>query len=864
MLADGRQTSTVTVTLRDQFNNPASGQTPTFDADGSGLRYGGGCTTSDSSGVSTCTNALSSTVVQSSTLRITSPVTRSGDAVDFIDTPSLPAGYNSRACGLDMNRNGIIGEPEDCNVCDGVTTDPDGDGVDEDLWYVDGTNGSNSNTGTPSSPLLTVEEALSRADGAADGAEDIFCLRGTIQEQIDVGVDGVGGYYERDGVQLPLDPSMFVGWDTDNDAEYPPFDPDDDVLLLGNDGTGVGNRRGFKVTDHFASYVEIAHLRAEKFDLQGTDKWRFYDLWAYGTENVSHHYVHDIEALDIAQGFDDDDEAGAILLGGDAPATIRHMVFSNIELTDVGGTVVTLYPDDSINEVQRVRVEHVTATFSGAGGQDTYFLFAVGVTGLEILNNVIDGQPASFDADETGGVTIADCTYDVLIQGNRMTDLLQPMVFEGNWFGCNEQPMGNITIDRNTILAESYWGDGTVPNVWTHIQVHSGHASPLWRNTGDFIITNNVMACTDSTRADSGIYAEIGNDEQPQDSRLIVAGNTFVTTVYETLVVLRDGHPNAIDEVYYLNNVQLDSSDNWTIYTDYDLDRWVSDGNVFSEFRFDYNDSSTNFTDYKNTTGQDGSSVICDTTFAAGDTFPLDAADACATGVGVDITNFATFVDIEGDKRAASAPQAGANVPAGQGDVLLDEHFTRLDSSVLGYGWVESDGPGGWDLASELRALTHFDGGSGSPMWAQRAFPEVNSGSIRWTFLGYLDADPDPNGWFVAMQLGDGEQMSSANADDGTAIDLRWGSTGAGFAQNARWGAMTSGGLIQSTATLDGDLFIVEVVADLDANTFDIDINGESLSSVGFHHDVPIDTLRIWVNGASGAKAFDGFRVEVP
>ncbi len=36
-------------------------------------------------------------------------------------------GYTARACGLDMNRNGIIGEAADCNVCDGTTTDVDGD-----------------------------------------------------------------------------------------------------------------------------------------------------------------------------------------------------------------------------------------------------------------------------------------------------------------------------------------------------------------------------------------------------------------------------------------------------------------------------------------------------------------------------------------------------------------------------------------------------------------------------------------------------------------------------------------------------------------------------------------------------------------
>ena len=38
-----------------------------------------------------------------------------------IENPSspLPArGYQPRPCGFDLNHNGIIGEPADCNVCD--------------------------------------------------------------------------------------------------------------------------------------------------------------------------------------------------------------------------------------------------------------------------------------------------------------------------------------------------------------------------------------------------------------------------------------------------------------------------------------------------------------------------------------------------------------------------------------------------------------------------------------------------------------------------------------------------------------------------------------------------------------------------
>ena len=58
----------------------------------------------------------------------------------WLSAAEAARGYQSRACGFDMNRNGVVGEcanhasgrPSDCpdcHVCDGDTRDPDGDGV---------------------------------------------------------------------------------------------------------------------------------------------------------------------------------------------------------------------------------------------------------------------------------------------------------------------------------------------------------------------------------------------------------------------------------------------------------------------------------------------------------------------------------------------------------------------------------------------------------------------------------------------------------------------------------------------------------------------------------------------------------------
>lgn len=83
-------------------------------------------------------------------------------------------GYHPRPCGFDMNRNGILGEAADQLLGDGKTADPDGDGVDEDLLYVDSERG-NDETGNGSSrkPFRTIQKALDTADGPEDSSMSI-------------------------------------------------------------------------------------------------------------------------------------------------------------------------------------------------------------------------------------------------------------------------------------------------------------------------------------------------------------------------------------------------------------------------------------------------------------------------------------------------------------------------------------------------------------------------------------------------------------------------------------------------------------------------------------------------------------------
>ena len=83
VIADGVATSTVTITLKDIMNNPVVGTVPTFGAtDGGTTNVYGGCSSTDVSGVSTCT--LKSTKAELKTLSIVTPVAKAGGTTSFI------------------------------------------------------------------------------------------------------------------------------------------------------------------------------------------------------------------------------------------------------------------------------------------------------------------------------------------------------------------------------------------------------------------------------------------------------------------------------------------------------------------------------------------------------------------------------------------------------------------------------------------------------------------------------------------------------------------------------------------------------------------------------------------------------------
>ena len=83
VVADGVDSSTIIITLRDNANAGVAGITPTFAAtDTSSTNVYGSCSVSNASGVSTC--SLKSTVAEIKSLSIVTPVAKIGSSVTFI------------------------------------------------------------------------------------------------------------------------------------------------------------------------------------------------------------------------------------------------------------------------------------------------------------------------------------------------------------------------------------------------------------------------------------------------------------------------------------------------------------------------------------------------------------------------------------------------------------------------------------------------------------------------------------------------------------------------------------------------------------------------------------------------------------
>ncbi|MEM8994580.1 MAG: hypothetical protein AAGF23_07285, partial [Acidobacteriota bacterium] len=482
-------------------------------------------------------------------------------------------GYQPRACGFDLDDDGVVGEPEDCRVCDGATADPDGDGVDEDLVYVDCGGGADADgCGSPESPCASMGFAFTQLDGADDGAEDIVCFKGTCREEAPLvpttaGVDGTyevaaTGHQER-AFERGKDPAMVVGWDADGDGEYPPFDADDTSVLDG----GAGATRTFLFgprNDRF----ELAHFQVDAYGISGgAAESKDSGFIEFGPDQgeLEHVYLHDLYLTDINKAKETSSEISTLdLFTG--KTRLRHLWLDNIWAPRNGGwfargAAADQGPDNGPYRFQNLTVTARGCDFDTCENRAAFVGFHLWgyVSGIEILDGHFDAGVDDWQPKPKGGpagarfALVAQCSQDWTIRHNRIADFKNALRIQG-WADryCDNEsarPVDGVVFERNQVHnAYAPWTSGDMA-----IQISEGGDDP-GEEVGDVLIAHNELASPVGWEACVWIHG--GSDAAPPAGALRVVHNTCVADIdYHGAVVIGDtagrlpAHPHANVEV---------------------------------------------------------------------------------------------------------------------------------------------------------------------------------------------------------------------------------------------------------------------------------------------------------------------------
>ncbi len=736
-----------------------------------------------------------------------SPATTATSEVVFMSSPPLERGYVRRACGFDMNRNGIIGEPDDCDVCDGETTDPDGDGVDEDLIYIDVEEGSDrGGNGSPERPYRSIQFAWNAADGPGDGAEDILCFRGwaTTEETIRPGTRGLPATYTvpRTGSQardwqFPQHPTMLVGWDSDNDGAYPPYDPDDIAVL---DGSGDGARHGLARVFHLQpanDYVEIAHFQVHDYGRFSFGVDSGFIRFGPRGDGVDHTYYHDVElyALNKARkGDGGKDFAIDIFHSG-----LHWANFSNLLFVDNGGWFVRGSGPDSGLDDGPLRWQNISRTVHGCDFTDCGEMAGwpgVKVWGyisrIEFLDSVFDTNVAHWEPNPNGGhggtmLVVGQCTQDWTIRNNEFIDpaialRIQP-ASDGFCDNQHARPIEKVVFDRN-IVRNTYgaWGYGNVGVDVSKFERNEGDVPG--ESLGDLTITNNFLS-TVKVGWESCVHVGVGNHVAPPPGQILIANNTCVGEIRRAGAITigaldEDPDPRYLQQnIVIKNNVIAGLSEGQAnIQTSYEPADLDSDTNVFDQagvYRW-VDGEDLDLANWKDVSGVDEGSRECQPAFEneAGGDFHLQRNDTCAQGKGESLMAL-DGLDIDGDPRPEQ--EVSWDAGADQVQTVLPEEppyrFAASPSDIVPGGTTEIQ----MSLTTNETGICRWSGEPGASYSEMEETFAVTNGQTHSTMLYDLE-----NGEHYSYFIRCLDVLGNANTEDFpisfTVADLRTGLVG--------------------------------------------------------------------------------------
>ena len=642
--------------------------------------------------------------------------------------PAHPAnavrGYKSRACGLDMNHNGKIGECSnhaggfatcpDCIVCNGqggVTSprDVDGDGLNErEIYVACGSGTDNGTCGDPGSPCNTINYALNtRAPSFSE--QRIVCFRGTCSNEPSGGMapgpDGSNVMYTRTKLgnevrnfNYPKDPTMVIGWDFNNNGDYPPHDTSDTAVV--NGAGKVGFISGTPNHTEFAHFTIRDYGRDDLGAAAGDQQvWNFS---ASSNGQPGNAYLHDLENINILRGNTFADQADILVALWNVKWSYLSM--ENSLCQDCGGYMFRGSSDDVTPGYGPFRFKNLTWRARGGTASGVSGAGAIGVkvwgpgNGWEWLDNIWDMNLANWtpgDYHYAYCMIMAQCTQDIDIINNEFLDCTVQGIQihpDGGSSFCQSRPITNVNIAQNIFRNTRALPSNSCCANFVHLQGASTGGAPSSVYLNNVTIANNFFSST--LTGDSGYSAAIlsagGRNGSSDPGTFRIVNNTIHGTYqadrgcgcYRGSIVLdnEDSSQFPADNFVIMdNNVSgiNGTAPSRAINVQTRPSNFQADDNVYnSQGTFIWNGGGEmNLATWRtNLGGCPGTNKDCNSlancvpsyvNAASGD-FHLNTSDTCARGHGADLlTMFSGLtlldVDIDRDLRPSGAWDVGAD-----------------------------------------------------------------------------------------------------------------------------------------------------------------------------------------------------------
>jgi hypothetical protein len=602
-----------------------------------------------------------------------------------------PRGYHARACGFDLDHDGIVGEDEDCTVCDGMTDEPIPGGHAQKVKYIDCEKGVDfEECGAPDAPCRTFGAAYvnvwkTKEDGAA---QLMLCFRGTCP----------GGPYELPNgwtspvvrepsgseafpFEYPGIPTMLVGWDYDRDHEYPPHDKDDKAEI--DISTAAGS---FLILSGSSFFYQSHDIELAHFDMVGEAAHDAQLIYASrDTAPAERIFLHDIEIADMHAGDGADGQFPIIGLTtaqymGSA-GQVQWLALENIDFESIGGYLFHEHSNAEALENGPIRVKNVSAVWNGCSAVDCgdaavpvlwrtsgYF------EKVEIIDSSFDGNTESWDPflgdepdDESStakAIVIGGCNRDFVVRNNEFRGFATAVRVEANTTGnpCTTRDVTGIQIENNAFVGSGYtqMARMTVP-----FYVGDRTANGLLdRKVGDVRIVNNAAVAEHGWLACAGIRVS-GDTAGP----IVLEHNTCVGALADQ--DQGSGHlwvRLPFDAVAPLSDLVVRnmlfagaSPGDIAMLVTPSPPRWSADNNAFDpDAAFVWSGNALDFAGWQAMSGGDAASRQCVAEFVAAGDVHLADDDACAAENGV-VSSKVTD-DIDGDDRPMGpSPDIGAD-----------------------------------------------------------------------------------------------------------------------------------------------------------------------------------------------------------